>query len=102
MFDSICDLLNKQVNVNEYGDPIEELASFDTVFCEIASASFKEKEFAQARGQKAELTIRFADRFDYNGQEFIRIGTTEYKVIDTYYNDKNNEIKLVVTEWQSN
>ena len=100
MYDDICALVKKQITVSSAGDPVETEKSRTEVFCEVMSASYRDKEAAQARGEKAELTIRLSDRADYDGEIFVEYNSEEYQVVDTYFDDRSRELRLVVGKWQ--
>jgi len=99
MYDSICDLIVKEVDVSETGDPIETVSQQRTVFCEIVSANYHDKQVAEARGKSADKTVKLADRLDYNDELYLEIDGIEYEVIDQYYDDKSRELRLVVSKW---
>lgn len=102
MYDDICTLIEKLVTVSSAGDPVETISSTGEteVYCEVVSASWRDKQAAEARGETADLTVKLADRADYNGQIFLDYDDVEYKVVDKYYDDRSRELRLVVTKWQ--
>lgn len=102
MYDDVCTLITKTITTNAAGDPVETIstAGQTEVWCEVMSASWKDKQAAEARGETADLTVKLADRADYSGQIFVSYASEEYKVVDKYYDDRSKELRLVVTKWQ--
>ena len=100
MYDDSCTLNAKTVTVSDAGDPKETTSIATTVFCQVSSASYRDKEAAESRGKNADLSIRLADRFDYSGQRFLTYNGEEYEVGDTYFDDRSRELRLVVTKWE--
>lgn len=102
MYDDICTLLKMTVTTSTAGDPVETIStsgSYD-VFCEVVSASWRDKQMAESRGKKAELTLKLSDRYDYADQRFLTYDSKNYEVVDTYYDDRSRELRLVVGRWQ--
>lgn len=104
MYDDVCTLINKTITTSSAGDPVETISTTGEgqteVWCEVASASWRDKQAAEARGETADLTVKLADRADYGGEIFISYSNEEYKVVDKYYDDRSRELRLVVTKWQ--
>ena len=100
MYDDICTLITKTITTNVAGDPVETNGELTEVWCQVVAASLKDKQAAAARGESADLTVKLADREDYDGEIFVYYRGEEYKVVDKYYDDRSRELRLVVVKWQ--
>lgn len=97
----IVTLLTVNTQVSETGDPIDEVISTRDVYCRVVSANDREKTLAATRGESAELVVIMPDRIDYNEELYLLYNGVKYRVTDTRISDTSNEIRLVITKWQT-
>ena len=94
MWRDVLSLVTVTIAVNSVGDSIET-KSLREVFCN--KKSVKSSEFYQAHATGLRPDFIFEVRLvDYQNEQVVRFGTTDYTVIRTY--SKNDEIIEIVCQ----
>ena len=101
MYNEVASLIAMTTTISAAGDSIETPETTKEIFCRVVTADYRERSLAASRGLQADKTLILADTIDYNGEDFVDYMGQRYKVTDSREGDTNNELRLVLTKWQT-